>query len=163
MGIWHGVAMDSLKFHLGLPWPTLLHPVGRPPLKQPYGLFWGGPPTERTACSSLLPFGAPHAVRLWLKKPGVGQLHIFQSNIYSIKIKYNLGRTDWVIFWVMITIISNFLLIFLNSLYQGYTESTQIEMSKIKPCRSLHKQELRNLTTLSTHVKTKSNLYSCKN
>jgi hypothetical protein len=33
MGVWQGVAMDSLKFH---PYPrcsTLLSPVGRPPLK----------------------------------------------------------------------------------------------------------------------------------
>jgi hypothetical protein len=35
IGVWQGVAMDSLKFHLGLPSPTLLHPAGRLPLKWP--------------------------------------------------------------------------------------------------------------------------------
>jgi hypothetical protein len=34
--------MDSLKFHPGLPCPTLLRPAGGPPPKQPYGRFWGG-------------------------------------------------------------------------------------------------------------------------
>jgi hypothetical protein len=37
MGVWQVAAMDSLKFHPGLPCPTLLCPVGEPPLKQPYG------------------------------------------------------------------------------------------------------------------------------
>jgi hypothetical protein len=41
MGVWPGVAMDSLKFHLGPPCPTLLRPAGRPPLKRPYGCFKG--------------------------------------------------------------------------------------------------------------------------
>jgi hypothetical protein len=27
MGVWQGMAMDSLKFHLGRPCPTLLHPA----------------------------------------------------------------------------------------------------------------------------------------
>jgi hypothetical protein len=38
MGIWQGVARDSLKYHLGPPCPTFLYPVGRTPLKQPYGI-----------------------------------------------------------------------------------------------------------------------------
>jgi hypothetical protein len=46
---WQGVAMDPLKFHTGPPCPTLLCPVGRPPLKQLYGRFrsspQGGQPT----------------------------------------------------------------------------------------------------------------------
>jgi hypothetical protein len=37
MGIWKGVAMDSLKYHPGLNCPTLLRSVGRPPQKWPYG------------------------------------------------------------------------------------------------------------------------------
>jgi hypothetical protein len=49
MGVWQGVAMDSLKFHMGLPCPTLLRPVGKPTLKQPYSRFWGGLPTGQTA------------------------------------------------------------------------------------------------------------------
>jgi hypothetical protein len=36
--------MASLKFHPGPPCPTLLRPAGGPPLKRPYGRFWGGPP-----------------------------------------------------------------------------------------------------------------------
>jgi hypothetical protein len=38
MGVWQGVAMDSLKFHPGLPCLTLLCPAGGPPLKWPHGL-----------------------------------------------------------------------------------------------------------------------------
>jgi hypothetical protein len=41
MGVWQGVAMDSLKYHQGPPCPTLLRPAGGPPLKQPYGHFRG--------------------------------------------------------------------------------------------------------------------------
>jgi hypothetical protein len=33
MGVWQGVAMDSLKLHRGPPCPTLLRPVSGPPLK----------------------------------------------------------------------------------------------------------------------------------
>jgi hypothetical protein len=36
IGVWEGVAMDSLKFHLGLPCPTLLSPTGGPLPKRPY-------------------------------------------------------------------------------------------------------------------------------
>jgi hypothetical protein len=39
MGVWQGVAMDSFKFHLGPPCPTLPRPTGRPPLKRPYALM----------------------------------------------------------------------------------------------------------------------------
>jgi hypothetical protein len=42
MGAWQGVAMDSLKFHPGLPCPTLLNPAGGPPLKRPYSCFKDG-------------------------------------------------------------------------------------------------------------------------
>jgi hypothetical protein len=65
MGVWEGVAMDSLKFHLGLPCPTLVRPAGWPPLKRPYRHFKGGPPTGWTACDCLPPPWTPHAVRLW--------------------------------------------------------------------------------------------------
>jgi hypothetical protein len=34
MGVWQGVAMESLKFHPGLPCPTLLCPAGGLPLEQ---------------------------------------------------------------------------------------------------------------------------------
>jgi hypothetical protein len=35
VGMWQGVAMDSLKRHPGPPCPTLLRPAGGPPLKRP--------------------------------------------------------------------------------------------------------------------------------
>jgi hypothetical protein len=37
MTVWQGVTMDSLKFHLCLPCPTLLRPTGGSPLKRLYG------------------------------------------------------------------------------------------------------------------------------
>jgi hypothetical protein len=40
MGVWQGVAMDSLKYHWGPPCPTLLCPAGRPPLKWPAAIFY---------------------------------------------------------------------------------------------------------------------------
>jgi hypothetical protein len=62
--IWQGVTMDSLKFHPGLPCPTLVRPMGVPPLKQPYGRFRGGSLAGQTFCSCLLPPRKPHAIRL---------------------------------------------------------------------------------------------------
>jgi hypothetical protein len=59
MGVWQGVAMDSLKFHLGLPCPTLLRPVGGPPLNRQYSRLRGGPPTGQMACGHLLPCWPP--------------------------------------------------------------------------------------------------------
>jgi hypothetical protein len=61
MGVWQGVGMDSLKFHSGPPCSTHLRSAGRPPLKQPYGRFKGGPPAEWAACGRLLPL----AVHVW--------------------------------------------------------------------------------------------------
>jgi hypothetical protein len=63
MGVWQGMAMDSLNFHLGPPCPTLLRPAGGPSLKRPYGCFRDGPPAGRVACGCLLPLCTPHAVR----------------------------------------------------------------------------------------------------
>jgi hypothetical protein len=57
MGVWKEVAMDSLKFHPGPPCPTLLGPVGRPPLKQPYSRFRGGP-LDTPRCTPMM----------WIKK-----------------------------------------------------------------------------------------------
>jgi hypothetical protein len=54
MGVWLGVAIDSLKFHPGVPCPTLLRTAVGPPLKRPYGRFRVGPP-------GLLPPWAPYA------------------------------------------------------------------------------------------------------
>jgi hypothetical protein len=66
MDVWQGVAMDSLKFHLGQPCLTLLRPACRPPLKRPYSCFRGGPPTGQAAYGRLLPLFTPHAVCLWM-------------------------------------------------------------------------------------------------
>jgi hypothetical protein len=63
VGVWQGVAMDSLKFHPGPPCPTLLRPAGGPPPKRPYSRFGGGPPAERAACGHLLPPWIPLPVR----------------------------------------------------------------------------------------------------
>jgi hypothetical protein len=56
-----GVAMDSITYHPGPPCPTLLHPVGRPPLNWSYGRLWSG---GRAACGLLLPPWTPHATRV---------------------------------------------------------------------------------------------------
>jgi hypothetical protein len=55
MGVWKGVAMDCLKFHSGLPCPTLLCRNGR---------FRCGPPAGQSTCGHLLPLWTPHVVRL---------------------------------------------------------------------------------------------------
>jgi hypothetical protein len=60
MGVWQGVDMDSLKFHLGPPCPTCLRPVGRPLLKRPYGRFRGGPPVGWAAGGRVLPLWTSH-------------------------------------------------------------------------------------------------------
>jgi hypothetical protein len=62
MGVWQVVTMDSIKFHLGLLCPTLLRPMGGPPLKWPYCRFGGSPP----AAVFYLRWTA-HAGRLWSK------------------------------------------------------------------------------------------------
>jgi hypothetical protein len=57
MGVWQGVTMESLKFHPGLPCPTLLRPVDGPHLKRPYSHF------RRPA--ALLSSTLLDTVRLW--------------------------------------------------------------------------------------------------
>jgi len=59
MGVWQGLAMESLKFHPGLLCPTLVCPAGGPSLKRPCGHF-------RVACLQVgrpavifYPFGHP--------------------------------------------------------------------------------------------------------
>jgi hypothetical protein len=68
--------MDSLKFHLCPPCPTLLHPAGGPLPKWPYSRFWGGLPTGRVACNYLLPPWIPHAIRAcwFLSQYGIQRL-----------------------------------------------------------------------------------------
>jgi hypothetical protein len=55
---WIQARKNSLKFHPGPPCPTLLHPAGRPPPKQPYIRFWSGPPAGRHT-AVLYPLGYP--------------------------------------------------------------------------------------------------------
>jgi hypothetical protein len=55
VGEWQGVAMDYLKFHLGLACPIHLSPAGGPPLKRPYSRFRGGPPAEVAGTQGRLP------------------------------------------------------------------------------------------------------------
>jgi hypothetical protein len=65
IGVWQGVAMDSLKLHPGPPCPTLLRPAVAPPPKRPYDRFGAGPPAERAACGRFLSPSIPHVVRAW--------------------------------------------------------------------------------------------------
>jgi hypothetical protein len=67
IGVWQGVAMDSLKFQPGQPCFTLIRPAGETPLKGPCGRFRGGPPTLWAACGLLLPLWTPHAICLRLQ------------------------------------------------------------------------------------------------
>jgi hypothetical protein len=60
------MVMKGATCFTGPPCLTLLRPAGRPPLKQPYGGFRGGPPTGRAAYGHLLPLGTPYPVRLCL-------------------------------------------------------------------------------------------------
>jgi hypothetical protein len=64
MGVWQGVAMDSLKFHLGLACQTLLSPAGGPPLKRTYGRLRGGLPAVQATYGRLLLPWSPHALRI---------------------------------------------------------------------------------------------------
>jgi hypothetical protein len=57
MGVWQGVALDSLKFHRGPPCPTPLRPAGGPPLK--VGL-WLSSTRLDTPCHT------PMTCRLWV-------------------------------------------------------------------------------------------------
>jgi hypothetical protein len=59
MGVWLGVAMDSLKFYPGLPYPTLLRRAGRPPLKRPYAVSGVALPPYAYDHKSLLKHPGP--------------------------------------------------------------------------------------------------------
>jgi hypothetical protein len=63
IGVQQGVTVYCLKFHPGLPCPTLLCPTGEPPLKRPYSHCRGDPPAGWAFCGRLLLFWTPHAVR----------------------------------------------------------------------------------------------------
>jgi hypothetical protein len=66
ISVWQGVAMDTLKLHLGSPHPTPLPPAGCLPLKRSLGCFRDGLPTGLAACGSLLPSWTPHTICLHL-------------------------------------------------------------------------------------------------
>jgi hypothetical protein len=65
MGVWQGLAMDSLTFHPSPPCLALQHSAGRAPLKRPYGHFKSGSPVVWATCSHHLPLWTTHAVCLW--------------------------------------------------------------------------------------------------
>jgi hypothetical protein len=64
IGVWQGVAMDSLMFHPSPPCPTLVCLLDEPPLIQHYGRFRGGACAGRVTCGCLLLLWTPHVVRL---------------------------------------------------------------------------------------------------
>jgi hypothetical protein len=89
--------MDSLKFDLGPPCPTLLSPAGGLPWKCPYGCFRGGLLARRVACGRLLPLWTPHAVRLCIVEGNAAQALAWaqQSAVGSskaAKIESNEGK-----------------------------------------------------------------------
>jgi hypothetical protein len=63
--VWQWVSTDSLKFHPGLPCPTLLRPASALPLERPYRRFWGGPSARGVVCGRLLSPWMSHAVQAW--------------------------------------------------------------------------------------------------
>jgi hypothetical protein len=65
--------MESLKFHRKPPYPTLLRPAGRPPLKQPHGRFRGGPPAERATSHLHIPRRTPMIANVHRAKVGEGK------------------------------------------------------------------------------------------
>jgi hypothetical protein len=80
LGVWHGVAMGTLKFHPGQPRPTLLRPAGGPPLKR----------SEMVGIRHL-PLWAPHAVCLSLRCTlsfiTTGRLYLFVIQKPAIQIQ----------------------------------------------------------------------------
>jgi hypothetical protein len=74
MGVWQGVAMDSLKFHPGPPCQTLLIPAGGSPLKLPYNCFRSGPPCPEVIFYPLRhPAPYPYVELYLLRFPGCSQ------------------------------------------------------------------------------------------
>jgi len=64
IGVWEGVAMDSLKYRQGPPCPTPLRSAGGPPLTWLFSHLQGAAYAWRAACSMLLSFCTLHGVRL---------------------------------------------------------------------------------------------------
>jgi hypothetical protein len=87
IGVWQGVAMDSLKYHLGPPCLSFLRPAGGPPLKRTYSHFRGSPPAGRAVCGHPLPLWTPHAIRPWFAPP----FSVLLSSFISLKCAETTG------------------------------------------------------------------------
>jgi hypothetical protein len=59
IGVWQGVAMDSLKFHPSLPCPTLYALRAGHPKNGLTDVFRGGSPAGQAVCGRLLPLKTP--------------------------------------------------------------------------------------------------------
>jgi hypothetical protein len=59
MGLWQGVAMDSLKFHPGLPCPTLLRPRAGHPWNSLTAVYGVARPQGGLPAAVFFPFGHP--------------------------------------------------------------------------------------------------------
>jgi hypothetical protein len=59
MGVWQGVATDSLRFYPGPPCPTLLRPAGEPPLKRLHVVSGMARPQGEQPAAVFYPFGHP--------------------------------------------------------------------------------------------------------
>jgi hypothetical protein len=81
IGVWQGVAMDSLKLHLGPPHPTPLCPLGRSPLKRSLDRFRGGMPAGLAAFDRLLPYWTPHAICYIFISVAAATLKTKQKNV----------------------------------------------------------------------------------
>jgi hypothetical protein len=75
IGVWQGVAMDSLKFLPGQPCLTLLTPVGGPPINGLTAVSGVARPQNGRPAAFFYPFG--HPIRLWVYP---WKKHIFYSN-----------------------------------------------------------------------------------
>lgn len=84
MGIWKGMAMGSLKFHLSPPCSTLLFTAGGPPLKRPYSRFRGDPPARQVACSYPLPLWTPCTFMIFFV--------VLQTLLLTIRLQPNINQ-----------------------------------------------------------------------
>jgi hypothetical protein len=86
MGVWQGVAMDP-----GPSCPTLLCPVGGPPLKWPYSHFRNGQSAGQAACSHLLPTWTPHAVPQYFERGIVLESLLAFGSALALRLKLVWG------------------------------------------------------------------------
>jgi hypothetical protein len=100
MGVWEGVAMDSLKYHSSTSCLTLLHCVGRTPLKWPYCRFRGSPPIGWSACTLLLPLWTPHAVHLCFNHTRCTRVSSYRDWMKQDKFKISFRPPTLYALWV---------------------------------------------------------------